>query len=133
MNDNQLKQLFSDFEPRLSDDSLFMSKLTRNLDSVEFIKARNVANHRKNRLAMWIASIAGMVMGILMTLIFPQMENWLTELNTAGPAAVDFIDIYKSTILWVFICIMTIISAIVAYGISSSMITKSIGGQAGKA
>ena len=99
MNDNQLKQLFFDFEPRLSDDSLFMSKLTRNLDSVEFIKARNVANHRKNRLAMWIASIAGMVMGILMTLIFPQMENWLTELNTAGPAAVDFIDIYKSTIL----------------------------------
>ena len=82
---------------------------------------------------MWIASIAGMIMGILMTLSFPQMENWLTELNTAGPTAIDFINIYKSTILWVFICIMTIITAIVAYDISSSMITKSIGRQTGKA
>ena len=42
MEDDKLKSLFSNFEPELSSDFLFMNKLQRNLNSVELIKQHTV-------------------------------------------------------------------------------------------
>ena len=47
MEDDKLKSLFSNFEPELSSDFLFMNKLQRNLNSVELIKT----TYRRSPLA----------------------------------------------------------------------------------
>ena len=71
MEDDKLKQIFSDYNPHLSPDVMFMSRLEQNLRSVEFIKERTNTAIRRNKAAMLIACAVGFIAGTGFSLAFP--------------------------------------------------------------
>ena len=80
MEDDKLKSLFSNFEPELSSDFLFMNKLQRNLNSVELIKQHTAEVRSRSRKAVAIAAIVGFIVGFLFSLSLPYLtdavSNW---------------------------------------------------------
>ena len=74
MEDDKLKQIFSDYDPHLSPDVMFMSRLEQNLRSVEFIKERTNTAIRRNKAAMLIACAVGFIAGTGFSLAFPYIS-----------------------------------------------------------
>lgn len=81
MDDDKIKSLFQDFEPELSSDFNFMSRLHHNLDALELVKQHNGALRKRNKLAVLIAGVFGFVFGIISTLLFPILSNWLSSIH----------------------------------------------------
>ncbi|MDE6403368.1 MAG: hypothetical protein K2K86_06140, partial [Muribaculaceae bacterium] len=71
MEDKDLKELFGSFEPEMSSDLSFMSRLRDNLDSVEMIRQHNARQHALSRVALAVAVCAGFVVGFLFSLALP--------------------------------------------------------------
>ncbi len=93
--DDKLKDFFGSFDPELSSDIRFMSKLQRNMEAVELVKQRSLATRKRNKVAVAVAALSGVVMGVLITLLFPLVEDWASSINFTipylgmGPLTVD--------------------------------------------
>lgn len=102
MEDDKLKDLFAAFDPELSSDSVFMSQLRHNMQAVELVKQHNRESKRRNRYAVIIASAAGLIMGIMLTLCFPIVGRLLSANAdillwgiTAAASAITAINAYN--------------------------------------
>lgn len=84
MNDYKLRNLFADYEPEMQNDAMFMARLERKLRAVEFIREKNAAAKRNNRVAMAIACAAGFLAGGLFISVMPYLTQWLNSLSLAG-------------------------------------------------
>ena len=71
MEDKSLRELFNNFDPELSNDFQFMSRLKNNMDSVELVKKHNLELQRKNRKAVIIAASVGFLFGLLFSMFLP--------------------------------------------------------------
>jgi TctA family transporter len=80
MDDDTLKKLFSEFSPELSSSSLFMAKLEKNMEAVEFVKQHNLALKKRNKQAIAIAIACGFIMGVISTLLYPIVSSWISRL-----------------------------------------------------
>lgn len=93
--DDKIKDFFGSFDPELSSDIRFMSKLQRNMEAVELVKQRSLATRKRNKVAVAVAALSGVVMGVLITLLFPLVEDWTSSINFTipylgmGPLTVD--------------------------------------------
>ena len=90
--DDSIKKLFEDFNPELSSDADFMKRLNDRLDAVEYIKKKAAADSRRNRLSLWVASLAGFLAGSLTTLAVPYLTELLASLKIFGICLVDPMD-----------------------------------------
>ena len=79
--DDNLKELFSRFEPELAPDYESMNRLRKNLERVEFVKRECAVLRRRNRLAVVVAALAGFAAGVGCTLLFPILSSWLAGLS----------------------------------------------------
>lgn len=85
MEDNQLKSLFSRFEPELSSDYQFMRKLERKINSVEMIQ-QNLSEARKRyKRAAVMAGIIGFIIGFLFSLSLPYLDRIVLDLQIMLP------------------------------------------------
>lgn len=84
MNDDKLRNLFAGYEPEMQNDAVFMARLERNLRAVEFIREKNAAAKRNNRVAMAIACVVGFLAGGLFITVMPYITQWLNGLSLAG-------------------------------------------------
>lgn len=75
MEDKEIRELFETFNPELEPDFSFMSRLEHAMDSVELIREKQEIRRRHQCRAMAMAAAAGVLSGIVMTLLFP----WLWE------------------------------------------------------
>ena len=101
-----------------------MSKLQKNMETVEILKQHNVALRKRNKLAVAIAAVSGFVMGIIMTLLFPLIGNWVSTISVSLPQlqisslAIDF-----SFISWIVMAGVCIITALNAYETALAKLT----------
>lgn len=85
MDDDKLKDLFSGFEPELSSSVQFMTKLEKNMEAVEIVKQHNLMLKKRNRQAVLIAAACGFVAGVIFTLLFPLVGDWISIYNISLP------------------------------------------------
>lgn len=80
MEKDELKELFSAFNPPLSEDKAFMERLERNMRAADAVKAELAASRRAGRRALATALIAGFVAGVVFTALLPVIQSLLTGL-----------------------------------------------------
>ena len=124
--DDKLKELFSDFNPDLSSDSLFMSRLERSLNSVEIVKRHAAEMELRNRKAVAIAAIIGFISGFLFSLLLPALQHavasWqltLPDSSWLSPIAENF-----AIIAWLAIALASSLIALNTYELSLSILNK---------
>lgn len=124
MEDDKIKDLFSNFQPPLSSSSQFMNKLQKNMETVEILKQHNIALKRRNKVAVAIAALSGFVMGVIMTLLFPLIEDRLTTVSISLPRLhISNIMIDYSIVAWVVMAGVCLITALNAYEIALAKLT----------
>ena len=124
MEDDQLKSLFSNFEPELSSDFLFMNKLQRNLNSVELIKQHTVEVRSRSRKAVAIAAIVGFIVGFLFSLSLPYLSeavsNW--QLTLPSESVMNIFANNFTIIAWLVIGGTSVFAALNSYELSLSLL-----------
>jgi hypothetical protein len=119
MEDDKLRNLFNDFQPELSSSSKFMSKLQKNMEMIEFLKQHDIALKKRNKLAVVIAAVSGFVMGVILTLLFPLIANWISTVSVSLPHLhISNLTIDYSFVAWIIIAGVCIITALNAYEIA---------------
>lgn len=124
MEDDKLKSLFSNFEPELSSDFLFMNKLQRNLNSVELIKQHTVEVRSRSRKAVAIAAIVGFIVGFLFSLSLPYLSeavsNW--QLTLPSESVMNVFANNFTIIAWLVIGCTSVFAALNSYELSLSLL-----------
>lgn len=124
MEDDKLKSLFSNFEPELSSDFLFMNKLQRNLNSVELIKQHTVEVRSRSRKAVAIAAIVGFIVGFLFSLSLPDLSeavsNW--QLTLPSESVMNVFANNFTIIAWLVIGGTSVFAALNSYELSLSLL-----------
>lgn len=71
-NDNDIRSIFKDYRPELSDSEVFMEALDRRLDAVEEVKKYNRETSKNYWTGSIIAFLVGLVLGafVLFVVIF---------------------------------------------------------------
>ena len=124
MEDDKLKSLFSNFEPELSSDFLFMNKLQRNLNSVELIKQHTVEVRSRSRKAVAIAAIVGFIVGFLVSRSLPclreSVSNW--QLTLPSESVMNVFANNFTIIAWLVIGGTSVFAALNSYELSLSLL-----------
>lgn len=124
MEDDKLRSLFNDFQPELSSSFQFMTKLQKNMDMVEILKQHDIALKRRNKLAVVIAAVSGFVMGVILTLLFPLIGNWVSTFSISLPHIhISSLTIDYSLVAWIVMAGVCIITALNAYEIALAKLT----------
>lgn len=126
MEEDRLSELFSSFSPSLPSDRLFMDRLERNLESVEFIRLRTLRLRRRNRIAAIAAALAGFLCGTLFSLCFPYLAAFVRSLGAISVEIAEFTAGYGDMIVWAFICCVTSLFTYMAYGLSMFFAERSV-------
>ena len=124
MEDDKLKSLFSNFEPELSSDFLFMNKLQRNLNSVELIKQHTVEVRSRSRKAVAIAAIVGFIVGFLFSMSLPYLSeavsNW--QLTLPSESVMNVFANNFTIIAWLVSGGTSVFAALNSYELSLSLL-----------
>ena len=124
MEDDKIKSLFSNFEPELSSDFQFMSKLQQNLNSVELIKRHTAEMRSVNKKAVAVAAIAGFIVGFLFSLTLPfltdTVSNW--QLNLPDESILNTFANNFTTIFWIVIGGTSVLSSLNTYEIAQTLL-----------
>lgn len=113
-NDNDIRELFSDFRPALTSEDDFMRQLDKRLDAVETLKLITTRQKHANRIAVAAALLAGFTSGVACTLLMPKMMIIAT--NLLGPLALTYSNM-PETLCWLG---MAAVSSLVATGVFSA-------------
>lgn len=125
MEDDKLKDLFLDFQPELPSSSFqFMTTLQKNMEAVEIVKQHNLALRRRNKLAVAVAALSGFAMGVILTLLFPLLGDWISTFNLSLPhLSFSSVTIDYSFVAWIVMAGVCIITALNAYEIALAKLT----------
>ncbi len=123
MEDNNIKDLFQDFQPELSSSFQFMTRLRKNMETVEILRQHNVALKKRNKLAVAIAAVSGFVMGVVMTLLLPLIGDWVATFKAPSLLHISSLTIDYSFVTWIVMAVACIITALNAYEIALSKLT----------
>ncbi|MDE5794208.1 MAG: hypothetical protein K2I08_05775 [Muribaculaceae bacterium] len=127
MEDDKIKDLFKEFEPELSSSFQFMAKLQKNMEAVEIIRRYNAAQKRRNKWAVAIAGACGFAMGVILTLLFPLILDWVSSIKislpliSAGTMSIDF-----SYIAWFLVAAVSVLTSISVYELASAKLSPKL-------
>ncbi len=124
MEDNIIKEIFKEFDPELSSSFLFMAKLKKNMEAVEYIRQYNVAQKRRNKLAVILAGVSGFAMGVFLTLLYPFITEWIASLNfSISLLAESNLKYDFSHLGWIVIAIGSVLTSMSVYEAASARIS----------
>lgn len=123
MEEEKLKSIFASFAPELSPDTQFMSRLKRNLESVELVKRHAEQLHKSNRRAIAVAALAGFIFGIIAALSYPTLIQILQHLPSAemGDTAAALLTTYGTTLTLGTLCLLGTLLTYTAYDLTRSI------------
>lgn len=125
MEDDKIKDLFSNFEPELSSSSQFMQRLQQNMNAIEFVKQQNAAMKRRNRMAVLIALVCGFAMGVVLTLAYPLMGDWISTVSISLPFLnINTLQLNYQPLGWLFFALASGITALNAYEIALAKLPR---------
>ena len=124
MEEERLKDLFSQYDPELSSSMAFLERLERKLEAVELIHQENAAVMKRNKLAVAIATFAGFISGILFTLILPYLADVIKSSMEAiaGHEWQQDFSGYPQVISWFIVGAISVFIAVNTYNISLSLL-----------
>ncbi|MDE5849676.1 MAG: hypothetical protein K2H38_06000 [Muribaculaceae bacterium] len=127
MEEDKIKDIFSNYDPELTSSLEFMERLERNLDAVELIHRENAAVMKRNRIAVTVAAIAGFLSGILFTLLLPYLMDMIQSLITTlpGMTAQNINPGYAQALSWILIGAASVFIAVNAYDITLALKSSS--------
>ena len=121
MEDDKLRELFSNFQPELSPSFQFTTKLQKKMEAVEIVKQHNATLRKRNRLAVAIAALCGFIMNMVLYLIFPLINNSASSLSIPSPyLLLNSITIDSSFVVWIVMAVISVIITRNVYEIASS-------------
>ena len=124
MEDDKLKTLFSNFEPEISSEFQFMSKLQKNLNSVELIKQHNAEVKSRNKKAVAIAAITGFIVGFLVSLCLPYLtdvvSNW--QLTLPSKSILNTFADNFTIIAWIVTGAISVLATLNTYEFTLSLL-----------
>jgi hypothetical protein len=124
MEDDKLKELFTNFQPEMSSSLQFMAKLQKNMERVEILKQHSLAIKKRNKLAVCIAAAIGFLMGVILTLLFPLIGSWVSTFSISLPhLQISSFTIDYSFVGWIIMAVTCIITALNAYEIALVKLT----------
>jgi hypothetical protein len=101
-----------------------MTKLQKNMEMVEILKQHDIALKKRNKLAVVIATVSGFVMGVILTLLFPLIGDWVSTVSVSLPHLyISHLTIDYSFVAWIVIAGVCIITALNAYEIALAKLT----------
>jgi len=112
MEEDKIKDLFGSFEPELSPSVQFMNKLQRTMEAVEIVKQHNLALKKRNRLAVIIAAACGVAAGVMSTLLFPLVGDWISTFSLCS-MAIDY-----KFLAWILLAAVSGVTTLNAYEIA---------------
>lgn len=116
MDNDNLKELFGNFNPDLSSGSDFIARLQQRMDTIEMVRQYNAELRRRNRIAVMIAALAGFIMGVVLTLLMPLIGDWIATFRLSVPGHAFNIDLHY--IAWVLLAAVSMITALNTYEIA---------------
>ena len=124
MEDEKIRSMFSDFEPELSSDFMFMNKLQQSLDSVEIVRQHTAELRSRNKKAVAIAAAVGFIVGFLFSLSLPSLYNAFAKLQLSLPDAsiMHTVADYFTIIAWSIIGATSVFAALNTYEVSLSLL-----------
>ncbi len=118
MDDEKFKELFDSFQPELSSDNDFMSKLQDSLDKVEIIRQHNSELQRRSKKIGFAAAIAGFVTGVLFTLLLPSIDNLVKTIGLLEPQIGLNVSLLSYGFLyWIIGAFFSLASALTVYDV----------------
>jgi hypothetical protein len=124
MEDDKIKELFTNFQPEMSSSLQFMAKLQKNMERVEILKQHSLAIKKRNKLAVCIAAAIGFLMGVILTLLFPLIGSWVSTFSISLPhLQISSFTIDYSFVGWIIMAVTCIITALNAYEIALVKLT----------
>ena len=119
MEDDKFKDIFKEFNPELSSSFQFMTKLKKNMEAVEIVKLYNGAQKKRNKMAVALAGVCGFAMGVILTLLYPLIEEMLASFRFTLPTwhastmTIDF-----SHVGWLLVAAVSVITSLSVYEIT---------------
>ena len=101
--DKYLKDLLTDYQPKLTDDAAFMQRLHRQMALIDEVKAYQRAEKRKNKRFSIIMLVIGIALGTIVTLASFTLPD-LTESLKQGSNS-EFIIVLLNNIKYVSLAI----------------------------
>lgn len=117
MEEDKLKDIFEGFNPELTSDSLFMSRLRRGMEAVEIVRERQTELRCRGRRAVVVAAITGFAVGILLSLMLPWLGDFVSRLSFNLPGG-EPVSLNWSVIGWGIIGLASVLTSLNAYTIS---------------
>lgn len=111
--EDKIKGLFSGFDPDLSSDSRFMSRLESNMRAVDLIKEHNRELLKMNRKAVMIAAVVGFVCGFLFSMAMPAIGEAMMKLRQTVEAG-SFLSVVAHNYLPITWAIIATVSRFIA-------------------
>lgn len=125
MDDKDLRNLFNDFDPKLTPDNIFMNKMENSLRGVELLNEIQKVDLRRNRLSAYLSFGFGFLSGVIMTLCYPWLADLMKAIFASFSNSVVPTDMFISTVVWIFIAAVSICSTFGAY----NFIKMNLGGR----
>ncbi len=124
MEEDSIKKLFDGFNPELTSDTMFMSRLQRNMEAVELVKRNSAAVRRRNKTAVVVAALAGFVTGVLLTLLLPHICSWFSTIELYLPGLnMQPLTLDTQLLYWLAAAMVSGITAHNAYEITISRLS----------
>ncbi len=126
MQDDVLKDLFNSYRPELTSEDSFMKCLQYKLDAVELIRDKMASQRRKDIRATWIAAICGLIVGILLTLVYPFMLKLSALICSALSLMGGASNIVGNILCCIFIGAVSFASFFAVYDLLHSSLPKKV-------
>jgi hypothetical protein len=124
MEDDKIKELFTNFQPEMSSSLQFMAKLQKNMEQVEILRQHHLAIKERNKFAVCIAAAIGFLVGVILTLLFPLIGSWVSTFSISLPhLQISSITIDYSFVGWMIVAVTCVIIALNAYEIALVKLT----------
>lgn len=101
--DKYLKDLLTDYQPKLTNDAAFMQRLHRQMALIDEVKAYQRAEKRKNKRFSTIMLAIGIVLGTIVTIVSFTLPD-LTESLKQGSNS-EFITVLLNNIKYISLAI----------------------------
>lgn len=126
MEDDKLKELFSNFQPEMQSDFDFINRLERNLNAVEAVKRHSVMQKRRQRVSFIAGCAAGFIAGMLVSLTVPHIINFISalKLSLSGNGIVAALAEYPSIAAWSVVGTTSVIIALNVYDMVRGISTE---------
>lgn len=126
MNDDAIKNLFDNYNPRLSSDSRFMAQLEWKIRAVDHLETMMQSRRKTRRTSLIISAAAGFIFGMISTLCYPLLAEWINEISvsTSWHLLAAMLSAYGDVAICSSICLVTITAMATAYEITSARILR---------